>query len=103
MPEVIKFVNGVNLANIERSRRGEALIQVFLISLDMAESDLIKALKIFPELDRLNYLQIWDKNNLVSRKSAVDKLPVTFVDRPSVKLQVYEGAADWDKISKDIL
>lgn len=103
MPEVLKFVKSIQERNRIQVNQGKSTTQVFLISLDFDVKDLAKVIKIFPELNQLDFVHIWDKSNLLSRKSAVEKLPVTFVDRGGVKMQVYEGEANWRKILAETL
>jgi thiol-disulfide isomerase/thioredoxin len=100
MPEVLQFIQSIEAKN--KLLGANKKIEVYLISLDANREDLEKAVKIFPDLLRLNFVQIWDQAGVLSREAAVEKLPITFVDIPRVKMQIYEGAADWKSILSNI-
>ena len=74
-------------------------VQIYLISIDSEADGLHKFAKIFPEINSKNFIQVWDKNNLLSNRYGVDKLPMPIFVFPSGKLEIHEGVVNWKKLS----
>lgn len=90
-------------ANVGTSTEGVSAlsknVQIYLISLDSDAEGLNKFTKIFPEILSKNFIQVWDKDNSLSRRYGVDKLPMTIIVFPDGKMEIHEGVVSWKNLS----
>lgn len=69
----------------------------FIVSLDYDEEGLKKFAKIFPEILSQNFIQIWDKENILSQQYGIEKLPATMIVYPDSHVKLHNGAIEWKK------
>lgn len=74
-------------------------VQIYLVSLDSDIEGLNKFTKIFPEILSQNFIQVWDKNNALTSRYGVDKLPMTIFVFPDGKMEIHEGVVKWKNLS----
>lgn len=73
-------------------------VQIYLISLDSDDEGLNKFAKIFPEILSKHFIQVWDKENALTNRFGVDKLPMTIFVFPDGKLEIHEGVVNWKNL-----
>lgn len=103
LPDFIKFVKK-NKAVLAVDTQGgkssyEKDVQFFLVSLDFDQEGINKFSKIFPEMMSKDFIQIWDKDNFLSKAFGVNKLPMTIMVYPEGQVVSYEGVLEWSKFS----
>jgi len=74
-------------------------VQIYLVSLDSDFEGLSKFTKIFPEIASKDFIQVWDKNNSLSARYGVDKLPMTVFIFPDGRIEIHEGVVSWKNLS----
>lgn len=74
-------------------------VQIYLVSLDSDVEGLNKFTKIFPEILSNHFIQVWDKNNSLSSRYGVDKLPMTIFVFPDGRMEIHEGVVKWKNLS----
>ena len=94
LPELISYAKK---NHSDQSRKNPA--QIFLISVDSEFEGLNKFTQIFPEILSQHFIQMWDKNNAVSRRFGVGKLPMTIFLFPNGKMEVHEGVVSWKNLN----
>ncbi len=94
LPELISYAKKIE---VEKTRdRG---VQIYLVSVDSEIDGLNKFTQIFPEILSNHFIQIWDRNNTLSRRFGVDKLPMTIFILPNGKLEIHEGVVSWKNLN----
>lgn len=112
LPELIKFAKKMNAGaplvrnfkwrgdpNNSFSEASKSELQIYLISLDNDYDGLSKFTKIFPEILSKQFVQIWDKNNSLSGRFYIDKLPKTIFVYPDEKIKIHDGIVNWKQLS----
>ncbi|MBC7457867.1 MAG: hypothetical protein H7235_06285 [Bdellovibrionaceae bacterium] len=74
-------------------------VQIYLVSLDSDVEGLNKFSKIFSEILSNHFVQVWDKENTLTHRFGVDKLPMTIFIFPDGKMELREGVVNWKNLS----
>lgn len=93
IPDFIRFVQTTKSQKLSGVSLTEN--QFFLISLDYDLESLQKFTKIFPEILSTQFIQIWDKDSVLSKEYVVDKLPITIIVYPDGKVIFHDGVVNW--------
>ena len=84
---------------ITYARKNKSRVQFIVVSLDESNEALVKFLKSFPELKDPMFIQVWDKNVVISRKLNADRLPMTvFIPADGGQLKTMRSVVDWRAI-----
>lgn len=94
LPELISYAKK---NHSDKSR--ENPVQIYLVSVDSEFEGLKKFTQIFPEILSNHFIQLWDKNNVVSRRFGVGKLPMTIFTLPNGKMEIHEGVVSWKNLA----
>ncbi len=92
IPELLHFVNE-STKNKEKS-----YIKYIVVSLDENQDDLTRFLKNFPKLNENPIIRIWDKDNYLSKKFSINKLPATIFWYKNGEVKLVHGVVDWKGI-----
>lgn len=85
-------------STVDGANAASKVVQIYLVSLDSDVEGLNKFTKIFPEILSKNFIQVWDKNNALSGRYRVDKLPMTIIVFPDGKMEIHEGVVSWKNL-----
>ena len=111
LPELISFVKKENQKKqsgqefgrdsegfVRRAGKNTSGLQVYLISVDSEAEGLNKFAKIYPGILSSDFIQVWDKNNVLSNRLSVDKLPMSIFLFSDGKIEIRDGVVNWKNL-----
>lgn len=93
IPDFVKFAEKNQM--ITKSKATAVPVKYFIISLDSDYESLKKFNKIFPEMLSKNFIQVWDKENNLSKNYNIEKLPATMIVYTSAQVKLFNGVIEW--------